>query len=582
MLIDATNASPVLWLVGVLPIVVLVTLVLRSRLSTGANGVITTALALVLGWAVFGADLAVTGVAVGKGVWTGLWILYVIWTALLLYHIASVAGLDRMGSVFSSILPRNVENVLIVAWIFPSFIQGVAGFGTPIAVAAPLLVAMGYGPVRAVALPLVGYHWSVTFGSMGSSFYMGALTAGLVGDELAAYARDAGIILAVNMLLAGGLVCFMHGGLHSLRRGARMLLTVGSAMAITLLAAVHVEPAIGSLAAGSVGFLGIVLLRTATRGQAPEPEVRAARDAAREHSQRVRIPDATNPVEADADRVDPPADDLEGEPLPDTPDPPDTAHDGAAGRPQDRRTRPVVVLLPYAYLLVIVLAAFLPEASRDFVRSNLLIGPSFPATATAGGMVNPAVDHYTPIALLGHPGSYILLAATLGLVTYRLVGAWPARQLGPVLRRWAIQARRSTLSVVALTTLATVMVDTGMVRVIATGAAELTGSLFPAVSPIIGALGSFTTGSTTTSNALFSALQRDVALLIDVNPSELLAAQTAGGNVGNALAPVVILIGATAIDARERIGDIFRAVLAPAALLAAAVITLTFVLIAIA
>ncbi|PWG74231.1 lactate permease, partial [Enterococcus hirae] len=85
-------------------------------------------------------------------------ILYVIWPALLLYHVAARAGLDRMGSVFANVLPREVENVLLVAWVFPSFIQGVAGFGTPIAVAAPLLLAMGLRPVLAVALPLVGYH----------------------------------------------------------------------------------------------------------------------------------------------------------------------------------------------------------------------------------------------------------------------------------------------------------------------------------------------------------------------------------------------------------------------------------------
>lgn len=558
MPIAGADASPVMWAVAVSPIVLLVVLVLRSRFSTGTNGAITTVLALALGWVVFGADLQVTAVAVGKGVWTGIWILYVIWTALLLYHIASAAGLNRMGSVFSSILPRDVENVLIVAWIFPSFIQGVAGFGTPIAVAAPLLLAMGYGPVRAVALPLVGYHWSVTFGSMGSSFYMGALTAGLVGEEFAAYARDAGIILAVNMILAGGLVCVMHGGLASLRRGARLLGTVGPAMAVALLAAVYAEPAIGSLAAGAVGFVGIALLRAATRNEVPEAAAATAREAAHGTGARagpLPLGDAADPLSSGAE-LDPSPDD-------------DT-----------RPLRPVVVLLPYAYLLIVVLAVFLPEASREFVKSTLLIGPTFPATETASGVVNDAVQRYTPIALLGHPGSYILLAATLGLVTYRILGTWPARQLVPVLRRWGEQSRRSTLSVIALTTLATVMVDVGMVRVIATGAAELTGAAFPAISPIIGALGSFTTGSTTTSNALFSALQRDVALLIGVQPSELLAAQTTGGNVGNALAPVVILIGATAVDARDRVGDIFRAVLAPTALLAASVIGLTFLLIA--
>ena len=119
------------------------------------------------------------GVGLGKGAWVGLWILYVIWPALLMHHFASNVGMTALGRVLSTVLPRRSENVLLLAWILPSFIQGVSGFGTPIAVAAPLLFALGVGAARSVALPLIGYHWAVGFGSMGSSFYMGALTAHL-------------------------------------------------------------------------------------------------------------------------------------------------------------------------------------------------------------------------------------------------------------------------------------------------------------------------------------------------------------------------------------------------------------------
>ena len=564
-----------LWAFAVAPIILLVGLVSRSRLSTGTNAAITAAFALILGWLLFGANVTVGGVAVGKGLWTGLWILYVIWPALLLYQLASRAGLTKMGHVFSSILPREVENLLIVAWVFPSFVQGVAGFGTPIAVAAPILLAMGYGPVRAIAFPLVGYHWSVTFGSMGSSFYMGGLTAGLDGAELAAYARDASIILSVNLLLSGVLLCLMHGGVRSLRRGLRMLAAVGPLMVLGLLLAVHLEPAIGSLAAGALGFAGLLVLRRLSRRDDPDEAVagaRAARATARTEQtffvdESTELPDIDTGFGIKREGCEPHTEIEES--------------DTATAPELTARLRPIVVLLPYVYLLVLVLVVFLPPTSRDFVRTHFLIAPSFPETRTATGVVNPAVSDYTPIALLGHPGSYILLAALLGYVTYRVAGIWPTKQLSDAVRSWGSQAGRSTFSVAALTTIAAIMVDTGMVRVIAIGAADVTGALFPAVSPIIGALGSFTTGSTTTSNALFAALQRDVATLIDVEPSFLLAAQTAGGNVGNALAPVVILIGATAVDASDRVRDIFRAVLLPAAALITSVVFLTILLIAI-
>lgn len=544
------------WTLAVLPIPLLVVLVLRSRSSTAMKGIITAGVAIAIGAVAFGAGPAVLAVGVGKGVWTGVWILYVIWPALLLYHVAARAGLDRMGGVFANVLPREVENILLVAWVFPSFIQGVAGFGTPIAVAAPLLLAMGVSPVMAVALPLVGYHWSVTFGSMGSSFYMGALTAGLGGAEQGLYAREAALILGSNMLVAGVLVCLLHGGWHSLRQGLRMLVVTGGAMFVALTLAVRVEPAVGSLAAGAAGLGSVLLLRAVTTRATTTPPVSLPAPA--------RVP-AT--VGSTADSAPPTVAGGAGD-----------ADPGGPATPSPPR-RPLVVLLPYAYLLLLVLAVFLPSVSRTFVKEHLLVGPSFPATETSLGMVNGAVGPYTPIALLGHPGTYILLSAVLGYFTYRATWTWPDSSLGATLRGWFAQARRSSLSVIALTVLATVMVDTGMVRTIAEGAAAVTGSLFPAVSPIIGGIGSFTTGSTTTSNALFSALQRDVAQLIAIEPAHLLAAQTSGGNVGNALAPVVMLIGVTAVGAEEQMDAVFRKVVRPVIVLMAVAIALTFLFI---
>lgn len=537
------------WLMAVLPIPLLVVLVLRRGWSTAAKAVATTTVAIVIGVTAFGAGPLVLAVGVGKGMWTGVWILYVIWPALLLYQVAARAGLGRMGGFFSNVLPREIENVLLVAWVFPSFIQGVAGFGTPIAVAAPLLVAMGVRPVLAVALPLIGYHWSVTFGSMGSSFYMGALTAGIDASGQTMFAREAALILAVNMLVSGVMVCLVHGGRQSLWQGLRMLMVTGTAMFLALTLAVRVEPAVGSLAAGAAGLASVFLLRG--RG-AREPAAAEARS-----SQTVGVGVGTTLPTVSGGSVD------ETMPPRRVPAPP----------------RPFVVLLPYAYLLVLVLGVFLPPASRAFVKAHLLVGPSFPATETSLGVANDAVAAYTPIALLGHPGTYILLSAVLGYITYVRTRMWPAGELPPTVRTWATQAWRSSLSVVALTVLATVMVDTGMVRTIAEGAAAVTGSVFPAVSPIIGGIGSFTTGSTTTSNALFSALQRDVAHLIAVEPAHLLAAQTSGGNIGNSLAPVVMLIGVTAVGAEDQMDAVFRRVVRPAIVLMVVAIALTLLLI---
>jgi lactate permease len=120
-----------LGLVAAAPILALFALVLWGRAGALVPAVLSLVLAVVLAATVFEAGAGVIVVAFGKGLWLALWILLVVWPALLLYRVASVGGLDRLGRLFTGILPRRRENLLIVAWLFPSFIQGVAGFGTP-------------------------------------------------------------------------------------------------------------------------------------------------------------------------------------------------------------------------------------------------------------------------------------------------------------------------------------------------------------------------------------------------------------------------------------------------------------------
>ena len=518
-------------LLAAAPVLLLFAMVLSGRVVAHVASALVVVAALVIGVLAYGADGTVVSVALGKGLWLGTWILAVVWPALLLYRVASTCGLERIGSVFEGLMPRRRELLLLLAWVFPSFLQGVAGFGTPIAVSAPLLVAAGWTPVRAVASALIGYQWSVTFGSMGSSYYMAALTARLDPQEQLAFGTLAAVLLAGNLLVAGALVLLMDGGLRALREGSRMLLVTGLSMGGALIVTARAIPAVASLAAGTVGFLSILLL--------------AAIDKRRG---RVR---PSVPVTVPG----PPGDDL---------------------APPPGVGRSLQLLAPYGYLLLTILPVFLVPASRAWVKEHLVIAPSFPATTTGLGWVNEAVVGFTPLPLLGHPGSFVLVASLLGHLTYRRAGLWPT---GPtsVARDWLRSLPRSSASILLLAVLATVMADTGMVSVLARSIAETAGSAYPALAPLVGGVGSFMTGSTTTSNALFSRLQVDVAALLGVAPEVLLAAQTVGGNIGNALAPVVAVIGLTTVGQTELIGAVLRRVL-PATLvlfaLAAAAIML--------
>lgn len=510
------------WVAAAFPIGLLFAVIVSGRVPARAASALVLGVTCAVAVLRFGADPGVLGVALGKGLWLGAWILGVVWPALLLYGLAKRVGLEHIGRLFAAILPRRSETLLLLAWLFPSFLQGVAGFGTPIAVCAPLLLAAGWGPVRAVVLPLIGYHWSVTFGSMGSSFYMAAFTAGLDGAAQSRLALYASTVLAVQCLVAGALVLWLDGRLQGLREGARMLLWVGVPMAVTLVGVAAAVPAVASLAAGAVGFAAVAVLSVVERRSSPAT-VGAGDGAGR-----------ATPAEEDA-------------PL-----------------------RSAPVMAPYGFLLLTALPVFLVPSSRAWVSKRLVVAPDFPATETGAGWVNAAVEGYTPFALLGHPGFYVALACLLGYLTYRAMGLWPGGDAG-VVREWLMGLPRSSVPILLLAALATVMADSGMVSVLARGAADVAGSAFPLLAPVVGGLGSFMSGSTTTSNALFASLQGDVAGLLSADPAVLLAAQTAGGNVGNALAPVVILVGLSTVEEPGLVGEVLRRCVAPATVLFAVV-----------
>jgi len=235
----------------------------------------------------------------------------------------------------------------------------------------------------------------------------------------------------------------------------------------------------------------------------------------------------------------------------------------------------VWLVSPYLYLLGVALLVLLIPPSRAWAESHLVWGPSFPATTTGLGWRAPAVSGYTPLKLLTHPGTYLLLACLLGYLTYRAVGLWRRRPAIELAKAWLSSVQSTAISILALACVTDVMIDSGMISTLARGAVAATGSGYPALSGFIGALGSFLTGSTTSSNALLASLQAEVAGLLHVPATALLAAQTAGANVGNSVAPVVVLIGISAVGGGFSTQAVLRTVLVAAGALMVLVTALT-------
>nr|WP_283094782.1 L-lactate permease [Loktanella sp. SALINAS62] len=215
---------------------------LRWRAATA--GLMGLACALILGvWifdlgATFGPAVAVGG-AMAEALFTTTTILWIIFPALCIYEAQQRSGaFDVIGDALAGLSDDPRIQVLLVAWFFGLFMEGVAGFGTPVALAAPILVGLGFSPVRALTLALIGHAAGVSFGAIGTPVVPLVTATGLSSVTLA---RDAAILhslvgpalVIVLFVMAGGagrgpqtvvtLETRFRGRIDTLRRYLRVL-----------------------------------------------------------------------------------------------------------------------------------------------------------------------------------------------------------------------------------------------------------------------------------------------------------------------------------------------------------------------
>ena len=164
-------------------------------------------------------------------------------------------------------------------------------------------------------------------------------------------------------------------------------------------------------------------------------------------------------------------------------------------------------------------------------------------------------------SLLRHPGTYLVFSAGTAWAIYRATGHFKRGAWGAALRRTVRQGIPTTQAVLLMVVMAMIMSYTGMTRLLAQGFIAVAGRAFPIVSPFIGLLGCFVTGSNTNANFLFGALQRDVAILLRENPVITVALQTTGAALGSMIAPAKVLVVCATAGLQGKEGEVMRVAL---------------------
>lgn len=439
---------------------------------------------------VFGADLQLLVVALGRGLLLALYVLYIIWMALLLYHVVNDAGAIKvLGQELPGLAPDRAGQALLLAWVFGSFLQGASGFGVPAAVIAPLLVGLHFPPNVAVAVALLGHGWAVSFGSLGSSYLALIAATGLPGEFMAS---ESALFLAVACLGCGLGVLLTAGGLRALRERWLFLVLVAVVMSaaqwVLAVAGLWTLAALGGGMAG-LGAAAVLLRRNRrTNHEAPGTALNLPRL-------------------------------------------------GAA-------------FAPYLFLVLIIVAGQLLLAGPlDVVELNM----NFPTVETSFGWRTDAGPGRS-ISLFGHAGALLLYASAAAFLWFRWRGVLKEDgpyEVGAIVHKTVKGSVKSTISIIALVAMALTMQHAGMTQMLAVTLSENTGTLFPFLSPFIGALGAFVTGSNTNSNVIFGQLQQQTALTLGVSVPIILAAQTAGGALGSVFAPAKVVVGVSTVSGAD-------------------------------
>lgn len=493
-----------------------------------------------LGFFVWGmpADL-IAGASV-LGALKALDIILIIFGAILLLNVLEKSGvLEVINGSFSKISSDRRIQTVILAWLFSGFIEGAAGFGAAAALTAPLLVGLGFPAVAAVAVALICNSMPVPFGAAGTP----AITVGKTLSEALSAAgieqsgfmaqvveQTAGIFASSGTFLPLIAVAFLVLTTSRERRFLSILeitpFCLFSGLAFTVpwyLTARFLGPELPSML-GVVAGLPIVILSVRTGFLIPKKVWRFENDGNAEAA---------------------PSADVAGSAVP------------------AKRISVVKAWLPYAAIatiLVLTRLEFLPFREMLASFGHIVVEKGFlPAKFDWAFFNNPGVIPFFPVAVVS--------GLCFGLRFREIFGVCRASEK---------QIRSAAIAIIASVAMVQIMVFSGrgsgdmpeMLTAIAQAAAALAGSAFPVISPLIGALGTFFSGSCTVSSILFVSIQFDTAKLLALPQETLVALQLVGGGIGSIVRISGVIAACATVNAGGKEGRLMALGCIPVVILA--------------
>jgi lactate permease len=485
------------WLLAITPVLLIVVLMLWRKWGGSKAGALAVLVTIGIAWLRFGATFELLAYAQVKAILLALDVLWIIWNALLLFHLTREAGaIDKIGKTLSSLTTDRTMQALILGWVFPSFLQGLGGFGVPVAVSAPLLVSVGFSPIQAVIMASIGHGWAVTFGSLASSFQTLMAVTGLPGEVLAPYSL---LFLGIAGYACGFIVASLAEGWKGVRRNFGSILILATVMGIVqYLVATLVVWTLAVTLAGIAGLITIFLLTQIRQSKGKKTEL-----------------SGTQLVSSFSSYI-------------------------------------LLVILAFLINLVNPIKSFLGQWQWTL---------SFPEVQTTLGWIVPAGTGriFKPFTHPGSILLYASMLSFIAFQKLNLLPKGALKKVLSRVGNAGVKSSTGIIAMVALSIVMADCGMTQLLAVgLSESVGRI---FFPLVSPFIAALGAFITGSNNNANVLFAVLQMNTAELLGLSVPVILAAQTAGGALGSVLAPAKVIVGCSTVGLGGQEGKVMQKML---------------------
>ncbi|HVQ50503.1 MAG TPA: L-lactate permease, partial [Mycobacterium sp.] len=439
-------------------------------------------------------------------------ILWIVINAIWVYQMTVETGhFDVLRRSFALVSDDQRVQAVIIAFSFGALLEALAGFGTPVAVTSVMLMALGFRPLKAAALALTANTAPVAFGAMATPILTLGKVTGLPSDTLGAMVGRQTPILAVFVPLV---LVLIVDGWRGIRETWPVALVCGVVFGVAQYAtsnfiSVPLADVVASLLSAAA-VVAMVRIWHPRREQAPAVIAGGAADEPTpEFAQRVANP--------------------------------------------DDRAEVARAYAPYAIIIVVFVICQITAVKKLLDKATFKFQwPGLHIVSPKGKPV--ALTEFT-LNLLTTPGTQMLIAGALTMVVLKLSVPRALKAYGATL----FQLRFAIVTVMVVLALAFVMNLSGQTITLGTWMAGA-GGAFALLSPVLGWLGVAVTGSDTSSNSLFGALQVTAANQAGLSDVLMAASNSSGGVLGKMISPQNLAIAAAAVGMNGKEGDIFRRV----------------------